>query len=178
MFENSTGDLTLDNINQTKNEDGTTTGGMDALIENIRGAVTLTDAATAASKGLAVETEGNTRTVKALLTKGTTLAVGSSVATLDSDATIKVTGLDLETQAKNPMQTGRVFTLAEALGQLKEDAGSADTSGKLYLVMDMIASFDALVGAVDNGTDVSVNVTFGTTQTETPEIDNPNAEQN
>jgi uncharacterized repeat protein (TIGR02543 family) len=150
-------DLKLDNI---------TGNNVTDLMGEIQRAVTLTKVDNAS---------GNT--VEAVLKKGTTLAVSSSKATLEEDATIKVTGLDLTATTLTSLNGGKTFTLSTVLDQLKSDANVDNAQyAELYLMKDAIAAFDALVGAVDNGTDVSVNVTFSTTQTETSEIDNPNAD--
>jgi uncharacterized repeat protein (TIGR02543 family) len=160
--------------NTYKNEDG----GNDLKLDNITGN-NVTDLMGEIQRAVTLTKVDNAseNTVEAVLKKGTTLAVSSSKATLEEDATIKVTGLDLTATTLTSLNGGKTFTLSTVLDQLKSDANVDNAQyAELYLMKDAIASFDALVGAVDNGTNVSVNVTFGTTQTETPEIDNPNAD--
>jgi hypothetical protein len=104
----------------------------------------------------------DTDKVIVVLKKDTALAVGQSIATLDNDATIVITGLELETVggAGADGDSEHSVELANALDQLNKDASKEDQA-LYYTLMDAICAFDALVGAVDDGGNVTVTVTFG-----------------
>jgi hypothetical protein len=150
MFEDGNNEnLVLDNFNKQEGDDNGATTGLSALNEKIRAAVKLADADKSGVTG--VETSSNTSTVKAVLKKGTTLAVSSSWAVLENDVTITVTGLNLDTKGGN---TNWAVALNNALTELQQ------ANNMTTLLYKLVCSFDALVGAVDGGNDVTVNIEF------------------
>lgn len=114
------GDLTLDNFNN-----------MNALNETIRNHVKLSPC----------DDQGGT--ITAYLPAGTTLAVGSSVATLKDNCTITIT-LDAD-------EMGSLSTALSTL-QSKTDATT--------MVKELVQQFDNMVGVVDATGTVDVNVSF------------------
>lgn len=114
------GDLTLDNFNN-----------MNALNETIRNHVKLSTC----------DDQGGT--ITAYLPAGTTLAVGSSVATLKDNCTITIT-LD-------PDEMGG---LSHALSSLKNETDAT------MMVKELVQQFDNLIGAIDATGNVTVNVSF------------------
>ena len=117
VFEDDVDELKLDNFNS-----------LSALKQTIKDAVTLKDA------------EDNT--IVAVLTAGTELAVGSSIATLNEDVTITVSGVEVEEG---------VLSDIRALAQADEDMAMAK---KLMSILDAV-----LASAVENGT-VTVDIEF------------------
>ena len=114
------GDLVLDNLSD-----------MNALNTAIRNQVKLT-------------TCTNQRgTITAYLPAGTTLAVGSSVATLKDNCTITIT--------LNPDEMG---DLSHALSSLKNETDAT------MMVKELVQQFDNLIGAIDATGNVTVNVSF------------------
>lgn len=114
------GDLVLDNLND-----------MNALNETIRNHVKLSTC----------DDQGGT--ITAYLPAGTTLAVGSSVATLKDNCTITIT-LD-------PDEMGG---LSHALSSLKNETDAT------MMVKELVQQFDNLIGAIDATGNVTVNVSF------------------
>lgn len=114
------GDLTLDNFNN-----------MNALNETIRNHVKLSTC----------DDQGGT--ITAYLPAGTTLAVGSSVATLKDNCTITIT-LDAD-------EMGALSTALSSL-QSKTDA--------TMMVKELVQQFDNLVGVIDATGNVTVIVSF------------------
>lgn len=114
------GDLVLDNLND-----------MNALNETIRNHVKLSTC----------DDQGGT--ITAYLPAGTTLAVGSSVATLKDNCTITIT-LD-------PDEMG---DLSHALSSLKNETDAT------MMVKELVQQFDNLIGAIDATGNVTVNVSF------------------
>ena len=108
--------LKLDNFNS-----------IEALKQTIRDGVVLKNATESAIVGK--------------LTAGTALAVGQSVATLEKNATIEITGVPTE-------------SVDGILGDLR-DATSTYAMAEL-----LIKAIDGVVGAIDNGTEVGVNISF------------------
>jgi hypothetical protein len=119
--------------------------------------------------------------VVAHLGADTGLYVSSSYAKLLKDVTITVNGLDMNTVSTPTMDDDEDDTdvaaiddddddeedssitlkLADALSVLRDSAN--DETAPVYLtVMNLVLSFDALVGAVDNGETINVNINFGT----------------
>lgn len=121
-FKNSeVGDLTLNNFND-----------MTGLNNEIRTKVKLTTGCT---------DQGGKITI--YLPAGTTLAVGSSVATLKDNCTITIT-LD-------PDEMGNLST---ALSTLKNETDAT------MMVKELVQQFDNLIGAIDATGNVTVNVSF------------------
>lgn len=118
--EGVTDDLVLDNLND-----------MNALNETIRNHVKLSTC----------DDQGDT--ITAYLPAGTTLAVGSSVATLKDNCTITIT-LD-------PDEMGG---LSHALSSLKNKTDAT------MMVKELVQQFDNLIGAIDATGNVTVNVSF------------------
>lgn len=114
------GDLTLDNFNN-----------MNALNETIRNHVKLSTC----------DDQGGT--ITAYLPAGTTLAVGSSVATLKDNCTITIT-LDAE----------EMGALSTALSSLKSKTDAT------MMVKELVQQFDNLVGVIDATDNVTVIVSF------------------
>ena len=119
VFEADVDELKLDNFNS-----------LSALKQSIKAAVTIDEDAD--------------DTFEIVLTAGTKLAVGSSIATLTQDVTITITGVEVE---------DGVLSQIRALAQADEDMAMAK---KLVGILDAV-----LASAVDNGT-VEVNIVFGT----------------
>lgn len=120
-FENAeVGDLTLDNFNN-----------MNALNETIRNHVKLSTC----------DDQGGT--ITAYLPAGTTLAVGSSVATLKDNCTITIT-----------LDADEMGALSTALSSLKSKTDAT------MMVKELVQQFDNLVGVVDATGTVDVNVSF------------------
>jgi hypothetical protein len=143
-FENASEDLRLDDFSQDN---------LSTLVGNIKNNVKLTT-------GL-----DDSKNVTAVLKAGTTLAVGESIAELKTDAKIVITGLDLtKIGGRQPGEdvVGIVskINLSNALSELRT-AVNGNTKVLENTVLDLVCAFDALVGAVDNGTDVTVTITFG-----------------
>lgn len=115
------GDLTLDNFNN-----------MNALNETIRNHVKLSTC----------DDQGGT--ITAYLPAGTTLAVGSSVATLKDNCTITIT-LDAD-------EMGALSTALSSLQSSKTDA--------TMMVKELVQQFDNLVGVIDATGNVTVIVSF------------------
>ena len=121
-FTNSeVGDLTLNNFNN-----------MNALNETIHNHVKLSTC------------EDQGATITAYLPAGTTLAVGSSVATLKDDCTITI-----------KLDKDEMGGLSTALSSLKNNKTDAT-----MMVKELVQQFDNLVGAIDATVNVKVNVTF------------------
>lgn len=114
------GDLTLDNFNN-----------MNALNETIRNHVKLSTC----------DDQGGT--ITAYLPAGTTLAVGSSVATLKDDCTITIT-----------LDPDEMSGLSNALSTLKSKTDAT------AMVQELVKQFDELVGVIDATGNVTVNVSF------------------
>ena len=74
---------------------------------------------------------------------GTQLAFGNSIATLNKDCTITITGT-----------ANQIHTLGEKLEALRTASDSSSMAQKL------VELFDAVVGTVDASNDVAVQVTF------------------
>lgn len=121
-FTNSeVGDLTLNNFNN-----------MNALKETIRNHVKLSPC----------DDQGGKITM--YLPAGTTLAVGSSVATLKDNCTITIT-----------LDADEMVGLSTALSSLKNNKTDAT-----MMVKELVQQFDNLVGAIGATGDVTVNVSF------------------
>lgn len=116
------GDLTLDNFNN-----------MNALNETIHNHVKLS---TCGDQG---------DTITAYLPAGTTLAVGSSVATLKDNCTITIT-LDADEMSESCLRT----TLSSL-----QDANNASA-----MVQTLVNAFDELVRIADTSASVGINITF------------------
>lgn len=127
------GDLTLDNFNN-----------MNALNETIRNHVKLSTC----------EDQGDT--ITAYLPAGTTLAVGSSVATLKDDCTITIT-LD-----EDEMSSEGESCLRTTLSSLKA-ANNASA-----MVQTLVNAFDELVRIADTSAKVDINITFSNVTTVEP----------
>ena len=128
-FTNSeVGDLTLDNLNN-----------MSALNTEIRTKVMLTNLSEENDQG---------STITAYLPAGTTLAVGSSVATLKDNCTITIT-LD-----EDEMSPDGESYLRTTLSSLRD----ADTASAM--VQTLVNAFDELVRVADASGEVAVNITF------------------
>ena len=122
QFEDGvTDDLVLNNLSD-----------METLSSTIREHIKLTDCTD----------QGGT--ITAYLPAGTTLAVGSSVATLKDNCTIAIT-LDAD-------EMGGLSTALSSLKNNKTDA--------TMMVKELVQQFDNLVGAIDANGNVTVNVTF------------------
>lgn len=116
------GDLTLDNFNN-----------MNALNETIRNHVKLSTCG------------DQDDTITAYLPAGTTLAVGSSVATLKDNCTIAIT-LDPDEMSESCLRT--------TLSSLKA-ANNASA-----MVLTLVNAFDELVRIADTSANVGINITF------------------
>lgn len=114
------GDLTLDNFNN-----------MNALNETIRNHVKLSTC----------DDQGGT--ITAYLPAGTTLAVGSSVATLKDNCTITIT-----------LDADEMGALSTALSSLKSKTDAT------MMVKELVQQFDNLVGVIDATGNVTVIVSF------------------
>lgn len=116
-FEENVDDLMLNNFSQ-----------MGALIQNVQKHVKLVDA---------TDNEG----IKIVLKEGTQLAVGRSIATLNEDATITITGIEMD---------GFLSSLKETVNKVTDAKG---------LIMTAVRMFDELVGQI-NGKTITVNIAF------------------
>lgn len=121
-FEDNAGDLKLDNFSNMST--------MDATIREHVKLDTCTD-------------QGNTITL--YVGKGTTLAVGSSVATLNKGCTITIKPNDNETD---------LGALKTALSSLRNAANATD------MVKTMVTAFNNVIGVVDAAESVNVNFVF------------------
>lgn len=120
-FENAeVGDLELNNLSD-----------MAALNTTIREHIKLTDCTD----------QGGTITM--YLPVGTTLAVGSSVATLKDNCTITIT-----------LDSDEMGNLSTALSTLKNETDAT------MMVKELVQQFDNLIGAIDATGNVTVNVSF------------------
>lgn len=117
-FEENADDLKLDNFSE-----------MAALIQNVR-------------KHVKLETVNGSKDIKIVLKTGTQLAVGSSIATLNEDATITITGVE--------MPENFLSSLRDAVN---EGANAKE------LIMEAVQMFDQLVGQIDGET-ITVNIAF------------------
>ena len=122
-FEDNAGDLTLDNFNDMSNMDKT-------IRDHVKLDTLDTD-------------QGNTITL--YVGAGTTLAVGSSIATLDKGCTITITPEGTNATLDN---------LKNVLSTLR----SAESA--TVMVQTMVKAFDEVVGVVDNAKSVNVNFVF------------------
>ena len=122
-FEDNAGDLKLDNFSD-----------MSAMNTTIREHVKLDTLDT---------DQGNTITL--YVGKGTTLAVGSSVATLNKGCTITITPNDKEIDLGD---------LKTALSSLRDAANATD------MVKTMVTAFNNVIGVVDAAESVNVNFVF------------------
>lgn len=116
-FEENVDDLKLDNFSQ-----------MGALIQNVQKHVKLVDA---------TDNEG----IEIVLKAGTQLAVGSSIATLEKDATITITGIEMD---------GFLSGLRAAV---KRGVSAQE------LIVTAVQMFNKLVGQIDDET-ITVNIVF------------------
>ena len=116
-FEENVGDLKLNNFSQ-----------MGALIKNVQDHVKL-------------ETVNDNKDIEIVLKAGTQLAVGSSIAELKKDATITITGIEMD---------GFLSGLRDAVNK--------GTDAKV-LIMAAVQMFDQLVGQI-NGKTITVNIAF------------------
>lgn len=126
-FENETGDLTLDNFNN-----------MSGLEQTIRNAVRL-------------DTCEAQDYITLFVKAGTTLAVSSSVATLDKDCTVTIKA------------DGELEALNGSLKILKDSTTATD------MVKNLVSMFNKVVGVVDAATAVDVEFVFAGN---TPKVDN------
>lgn len=117
-FEENADDLKLDNFSQ-----------MGALIQNVKDHVKL-------------ETANDSKDIEIVLKAGTQLAVGSSIATLEDNVTITITGVEMP---------------ANFLSSLRA-AVNKGTDAKV-LIMAAVQMFDQLVGQIDGET-ITVNIAF------------------
>ena len=117
-FEENVDDLKLDNFSE-----------MAALIQNVR-------------KHVKLETVNGSKDIKIVLKTGTQLAVGRSIATLNEDATITITGIE--------MPENFLSSLRDAVN---EGANAKE------LIMAAVQMFDQLVDQIDGKT-ITVNIAF------------------
>lgn len=117
-FEEGADDLKLNNFSQ-----------MGALIQNVKDHVKL-------------ETVNDNEDIKIVLKAGTQLAVGSSIATLEDNVTITITGVEMP---------------ANFLSSLRA-AVNKGTDAKV-LIMAAVQMFDDLVGQINDKT-ITVNIAF------------------
>lgn len=116
-FEEKVDDLKLNNFSQ-----------MGALIQNVQDHVKL-------------EKANDNKDIEIVLKAGTQLAVGSSIAELKKDATITITGIEMD---------GFLSGLRDAVNE--------GTNAKA-LIMAAVQMFDGLVGQI-NGKTITVNIAF------------------
>lgn len=116
-FEENVGDLKLDNFSE-----------MAALIQNVQNHVKL-------------ETVNDSKDIEIVLKAGTQLAVGRSIAELKKDATITITGIEMDGFLSGLSETVNKGTDAKAL------------------IMAAVQMFDGLVGQI-NGKTITVNIAF------------------
>ena len=117
-FEENADDLKLDNFSE-----------MAALIQNVQ-------------KHVKLETVNGSKDIKIVLKTGTQLAVGSSIATLNEDATVTITGIE--------MPENFLSSLRDAVN---EGANAKE------LIMAAVQMFDQLVDQIDGKT-ITVNIAF------------------
>lgn len=117
-FEENVDDLKLDNFSE-----------MAALIQNVQDHVKL-------------ETANDSKDIEIVLKAGTQLAVGSSIATLEDNVTITITGVEMPENFLSSLRA----------------AVNKGTDAKL-LIAAAIQMFDQLVGQIDGKT-ITVNIAF------------------
>lgn len=117
-FEENVGDLKLNNFSE-----------MAALIQNVQNHVKL-------------EKVNDNKDIEIVLKAGTQLAVGSSIATLNEDATVTITGIEMPENFLSSLRAA-----------VKEGADAK------VLIMAAVQMFDQLVGQVDGKT-ITVNIAF------------------
>lgn len=117
-FEEGADDLKLNNFSQ-----------MGALIQNVKDHVKL-------------ETVNDNEDIKIVLKAGTQLAVGSSIATLEDNVTITITGVEMPENFLSSLRA----------------AVNKGTDAKV-LIMRAVQMFDGLVGQI-NGKTITVNIAF------------------
>lgn len=117
-FEENVGDLKLNNFSQ-----------MGALIQNVQDHVKL-------------ETVNDNEDIKIVLKAGTQLAVGSSIATLEDNVTITITGVEMPEN------------FLSSLRDVVNEGANA-----MELIMAAVQMFDQLVGQIDGKT-ITVNIAF------------------
>lgn len=116
-FEENVDDLKLNNFSQ-----------MGALIQNVKDHVKL-------------ETANENKNIEIVLKAGTQLAVGRSIAELKKDATITITGIEMD---------GFLSSLKETVNKVTDAKG---------LIMTAVRMFDDLVGQINDKT-ITVNIAF------------------
>lgn len=117
-FEENVDDLKLDNFSE-----------MAALIQNVQ-------------KHVKLETANDSKDIEIVLKAGTQLAVGSSIATLEDNVTITITGVGMPENFLSGLRA----------------AVNKGTDAKV-LIMTAIRMFDELVGQIDGKT-ITVNIAF------------------
>ena len=117
-FEENADDLKLDNFSE-----------MAALIQNVQDHVKL-------------ETANDSKDIEIVLKAGTQLAVGSSIATLEDNVTITITGVEMPENFLSSLRA----------------AVNKGTDAKV-LIMAAVQMFDQLVGQIDGET-ITVNIAF------------------
>lgn len=117
-FEENADDLKLNNFSE-----------MAALIQNVKDHVKL-------------ETVNDNEDIKIVLKAGTQLAVGSSIATLEDNVTITITGVEMPENFLSSLRA----------------AVNKGTDAKV-LIMAAVQMFDQLVGQIDGET-ITVNIAF------------------
>lgn len=117
-FEENADDLKLDNFSE-----------MAALIQNVQDHVKL-------------ETANDSKAIEIVLKDGTQLAVGSSIATLEDNVTITITGVEMPENFLSSLRA----------------AVNKGTDAKV-LIMAAVQMFDQLVGQIDGET-ITVNIAF------------------
>lgn len=117
-FEENVDDLKLNNFSE-----------MAALIQNVQDHVKL-------------ETANDSKDIEIVLKAGTQLAVGSSIATLEDNVTITITGVEMPENFLSGLR----------------DAVNEGTNAKA-LIMAAVQMFDGLVGQI-NGKTITVNIAF------------------
>lgn len=117
-FEEGADDLKLNNFSE-----------MAALIQNVQDHVKL-------------ETANDSKDIEIVLKAGTQLAVGSSIATLEDNVTITITGVEMPENFLSSLRA----------------AVNKDANAKV-LIMAAVQMFDQLVGQI-NGKTITVNIAF------------------
>ena len=117
-FEENADDLKLNNFSE-----------MAALIQNVQDHVKL-------------ETANDSKDIEIVLKAGTQLAVGSSIATLEDNVTITITGVEMPENFLSSLRA----------------AVNKGTDAKV-LIMAAVQMFDQLVGQIDGET-ITVNIAF------------------
>ena len=117
-FEENADDLKLDNFSE-----------MAALIQNVQDHVKL-------------EKANDSKDIEIVLKAGTQLAVGSSIATLEDNVTITITGVEMPENFLSSLRA----------------AVNKGTDAKV-LIMAAVQMFDQLVGQIDGET-ITVNIAF------------------